>query len=190
MSDPRATVAGDTITRTLAGFQQACAVHLVDEQAKPLPDNSLIALLADAVRLSRECSSHAAALTAKDARILELEAESNAYEEGLKAAHEGKLRSVNPYPSGDSFHVPPTWQMWDDGYDALAHRQTAKELAAKDAEIAHLKARERDAKQAFLDLMAYVRGECPSLLTSDCVDAYRALASEQAYFSSRQEPPK
>lgn len=69
MHDPRAVVAGDTITRTLAAFQQACAVHLVDEQAKPLPDNSLVALLADAVRLSRECSAHAAQLSELQGRL-------------------------------------------------------------------------------------------------------------------------
>jgi hypothetical protein len=47
-------VAGRSLTRSLYDFQRACLVTLAEEQAKPLPDNALVALLCDAVRLSRE----------------------------------------------------------------------------------------------------------------------------------------
>lgn len=51
---PTATVAGDVMDRSLADFERACAVHIDDEQQKPAPDNALIGLLCDAVRLSME----------------------------------------------------------------------------------------------------------------------------------------
>lgn len=63
-------------------------------------------------------------------------------------------------------------------------------IATLRAEICRLKARERDTQNAFLNLMAYVRGESPSLLTDECVDAYNALEAERAYLASRQEPSK
>lgn len=51
---PVVAVAGRTLTRTLAAFYLACDRLLADEQAKVAPDNTLIAVLCDAVRLGRE----------------------------------------------------------------------------------------------------------------------------------------
>ena len=50
----RAEIAGDVCGRTLAEFIHACEVHIAAEQEKISPDTALIALLCDAVRLSRE----------------------------------------------------------------------------------------------------------------------------------------
>jgi hypothetical protein len=50
---PDVAVAG-RMERTIADFERACLVHLADEQRRPNPDNALIAVLCDAVRLSRE----------------------------------------------------------------------------------------------------------------------------------------
>jgi hypothetical protein len=50
---PVVAVAG-RMERTLAEFEGACLVHLDDEQRRATPDNALIALLCDAVRLKRE----------------------------------------------------------------------------------------------------------------------------------------
>jgi hypothetical protein len=47
-------VGGDRLERTLADFERACLVCLDDEQRRPNPDNALIAVLCDAVRLARE----------------------------------------------------------------------------------------------------------------------------------------
>lgn len=47
-------VAGVGPAGTLADFERACRVCIRDEQAKPNPDNHLIAVLCDAVRLKRE----------------------------------------------------------------------------------------------------------------------------------------
>lgn len=47
-------VAGNQMERTLAEFERACEVHIQEEQRRPNPDNALIALLCDAVRLKRE----------------------------------------------------------------------------------------------------------------------------------------
>ena len=47
-------VAGDRLLTSLANFEHRCKVHLAEEQAKIAPDNSLIALLCDGVRLARE----------------------------------------------------------------------------------------------------------------------------------------
>ena len=43
-------------------------------------------------------------------------------------------------------------------------------------------------ERAFLDLMAYVRGESPSLLTGECVDASRALETERAIVGTARRP--
>jgi hypothetical protein len=50
----RHVVGGEFMERTLADFERACEVHIEEEQARPLPNNALIAVLCDAVRLSRE----------------------------------------------------------------------------------------------------------------------------------------
>lgn len=47
-------VAGDVMTRPIYEFVRACEHLLADEQQKANPDNALIAVLCDAVRLSRE----------------------------------------------------------------------------------------------------------------------------------------
>lgn len=45
---------GDRCLTSLHEFERACLTHLEEEQSKPNPDNALIALLCDAVRLKRE----------------------------------------------------------------------------------------------------------------------------------------
>jgi hypothetical protein len=47
-------VAGDALTVTLDQFERSARVLLRDEQDKALPDNALLAVLCDAVRLGRE----------------------------------------------------------------------------------------------------------------------------------------
>lgn len=47
------TVAGH-FNGTLQDFERRCRVHLIHEQEKINPDNALIALLCDAVRVKRE----------------------------------------------------------------------------------------------------------------------------------------
>ncbi len=47
-------VAGDYLPRSIASFERSVNVLLADEQRKPNPDNALIAVLCDAVRLARE----------------------------------------------------------------------------------------------------------------------------------------
>lgn len=47
-------VAGEQMERSIADFTRACEVHILEEQYKPLPDNALIGLICDAVRLARE----------------------------------------------------------------------------------------------------------------------------------------
>lgn len=51
---PEVVVGGVYMDRSIADFRRACAAHIEKEQAKQLPNNSLIALLCDAIRLSRE----------------------------------------------------------------------------------------------------------------------------------------
>ena len=48
-------VGGRTMLRTHADFERACLVLLESEQRKIEPDNAVIGVLCDAVRLSREC---------------------------------------------------------------------------------------------------------------------------------------
>jgi hypothetical protein len=57
MSDD-ATVAG-RFDRSIADFIRACSVHLVEQQESIAPNNALIAVLCDSIRLARE---HLAAL--------------------------------------------------------------------------------------------------------------------------------
>jgi hypothetical protein len=47
-------VVGTKMERALDEFVQACEVHIEDEQSKILPDNSLISILCDSVRLARK----------------------------------------------------------------------------------------------------------------------------------------
>ena len=49
-------VAGRFVSRSNADLERACLVHIANEQAKLLPDNALIATLADCARLTREYS--------------------------------------------------------------------------------------------------------------------------------------
>lgn len=50
----RELVAGDVMERSLDDFIKACCVHIQMEQRQPTPDNALISVLCDAVRLARE----------------------------------------------------------------------------------------------------------------------------------------
>ena len=52
-------VGGRRMLRAHDEFERACKIHLMDEQEKISPDNSLVALLCDAVRLSREFCDYA-----------------------------------------------------------------------------------------------------------------------------------
>jgi hypothetical protein len=47
-------IAGRSLGCSLNEFERRCKVWLATEQEKPLPDNALVALLCDAVRLGRE----------------------------------------------------------------------------------------------------------------------------------------
>lgn len=47
-------VGGDRLMTSLDDFEHRCLVHLREEQLRVSPDNGLIALLCDAVRLARE----------------------------------------------------------------------------------------------------------------------------------------
>lgn len=47
-------IAGRSLGCSLNEFERRCKAWLATEQEKPLPDNALIALLCDAVRLGRE----------------------------------------------------------------------------------------------------------------------------------------
>jgi hypothetical protein len=48
------SVAGDAMEKTIAEHVQACRVLLMEEQEKPLPNNALISVLCDSIRLTRE----------------------------------------------------------------------------------------------------------------------------------------
>ena len=47
-------VAGVSMNRSLGSFIRACEVYIQKESQKLLPDNALVSLLCDAVRLTRE----------------------------------------------------------------------------------------------------------------------------------------
>ena len=47
-------VAGVYMDRSLGDFARACGAYLKEEQAKLAPDTHLVAILGDAVRLTRE----------------------------------------------------------------------------------------------------------------------------------------
>lgn len=47
-------VAGRAITRSLVDLHRAATACIVEENAKPLPDNAVIGVLCDTVRLIRE----------------------------------------------------------------------------------------------------------------------------------------
>lgn len=47
-------IEGNRCSTSLHEFEQECLVYIEEEQNKPNPDNALISLLCDAVRLKRE----------------------------------------------------------------------------------------------------------------------------------------
>ncbi len=53
----------------------------------------------------------------------------DAFDEGQVAATKGLPRTANPYPPGDSWGVPMTYQMWDDGYDMMKVKERREEIA-------------------------------------------------------------
>ena len=55
-------VVGEYMERSIDDFVRACETHILEEQAKILPDNALIATLCDAVRLTREFAHQNSAL--------------------------------------------------------------------------------------------------------------------------------
>ena len=57
-------IAGTYMDRSLNEFTRACEVYIEAEQAKLAPDKALIALLCDAVRLTREMTLRGGALCA------------------------------------------------------------------------------------------------------------------------------
>ncbi len=54
MSHELPSVAGRRLSTSIADLENRCLVHLAEEQEKLMPDNALIAVLCDAVRLGRE----------------------------------------------------------------------------------------------------------------------------------------
>jgi hypothetical protein len=54
---PDVTVAGERCEWSIADFEHRCLVLIENEQQKPLPDNALISVLCNAVRLARELSA-------------------------------------------------------------------------------------------------------------------------------------
>jgi hypothetical protein len=55
-------VAGDRLLVSHADFEQSCKVLLAEEQEKILPNNAIVSVLCDAVRLSREHCHYATKL--------------------------------------------------------------------------------------------------------------------------------
>lgn len=53
-NDGLPAVAGERMDRSLAAYTRACRVLLAEEQERPNPNNALVAVLCDGVRLTRE----------------------------------------------------------------------------------------------------------------------------------------
>lgn len=60
----RELVAGDIMERSLHEFVRGCCVYIQSQQMQPSPDNTLISLLCDGVRLARESENHLRAIVA------------------------------------------------------------------------------------------------------------------------------
>lgn len=69
---PRVAVAGDYMTISIAEFRTRVDALLYEEQEKVLPDNALIGVLCEAVRLSRETARAQRALSKERREALEL----------------------------------------------------------------------------------------------------------------------
>lgn len=65
-------VAGDWMDDTHANFQRRAQILLEIEQAKLSPDNQLISILCDAVRVSRECGRLARTIASTQAAVSRL----------------------------------------------------------------------------------------------------------------------
>ncbi len=78
---PTTIIVAGHFSRTLADFERACLTHIGEEQARPSPDNSLVAVLCDAVRLTRE---HVEALAARVLPVEPAPAQDEAMEHAIK----------------------------------------------------------------------------------------------------------
>ncbi len=58
LKSDRELVVGDIMERSLHDFVRGLCVYIQNEQMQPSPDNTLISLLCDGVRLAREANTH------------------------------------------------------------------------------------------------------------------------------------
>lgn len=74
-------VSGNRLSTSLADFERSCLVQIAEEQQQSLPNNALINVLCEAVRLSRESVNPVVLASAFDAIM-------NALQEALNSAHD------------------------------------------------------------------------------------------------------
>ncbi|HEX8030297.1 MAG TPA: hypothetical protein VF491_17605 [Vicinamibacterales bacterium] len=94
---------------------------------------------------SAKAADHAriAALEQENARLKQKPTEDSAqaildaFDEGMVAAGAGQTKAANPYDAGDSWNVPMTRQLWDDGYDLMKVKELRAQLTA--LEEAHVR---------------------------------------------------
>lgn len=84
-------IGGRQLRCPLPEFETRCLIHIEEEHRKANPDNALIALLCDAVRLAREYGDYAVAIST--ANIRNIVAAANAIP-GLIAEKEALLRRI------------------------------------------------------------------------------------------------
>lgn len=58
MKSPEELVEGRIMYCSLADFERACCIYIEMQLQQPTPDNALIGVLCDAVRLARETEDH------------------------------------------------------------------------------------------------------------------------------------
>ena len=88
-------IGGRQLRCPLPEFETRCLIHIEEEHRKANPDNALIALLCDAVRLAREYGDYAVAISTANIRnivaaanaVPKLIAENERLRKHIKAAH-------------------------------------------------------------------------------------------------------
>lgn len=174
MSDDGIDVAGP-LTLTLDEFKRRCAVHIAEEQAKSLPENSIIGLLCDAVRLTREY---------EEACVIGRYCSEHGFEHGAEAEYmRAEIERYiaeppdNAAPDGD---VSPQEAVQSALHDVGHALQTIVDRVDARDSLAFLEADERRARAEILRFVAFV-----DKLGEEELDE-RALDS---YFETRRPAP-
>jgi hypothetical protein len=123
-------IGGRQLRCPLPEFETRCLIHIEEEHRKANPDNALIALLCDAVRLAREYGDYAVAIST--ANVRNIVAAANAVPR-LIAEKETLLKRIEDFRVGTHRILSPSAYSSHSQIVDEKHKIAREMLAADDA---------------------------------------------------------